>query len=273
MGWVAIFARLPAVLRITAVALLAIALARPQTFKTEDLEVEGIDIMIVLDLSKSMEETDLQQNRLDAGQRTIKSFMQNRRGDRLGLVVFAREAMLHSPLTLDYGAFEDIVDALVIGDVPEMGTAIGDALGLALASLRRAESKSKVIILISDGDSNTSNFMDPYEAKQLAAEAGVRVFTVLMGATATGGQPQAHAINPALLQEIAADTGGRFFPVGADAELDESFESIRADLEKSREVVKGQVPDRELFAWLAGPALVLLLLELLLMMTRWRRFP
>ncbi len=272
-GWVATLARLPAVSRIMAIALLAAALARPQTYRTENLEVEGIDIVVALDLSRSMEERDLKRNRLDAGQRTIRRFIRNRVNDRIGLVVFAREAMVRCPLTLDYGALDAIISELAIGDVPEQGTAIGDALGLSLASLRRSDSDSKVVVLVSDGDSNIANEMGPQEAKRIATLLGVRVFTILMGKNRQNTGVKEYAVNPALLQEIARDTGGLFFEAGDDEALATAFAQVRSTLDKSRRRIAGRLPDRELFAWFALPALLLLLFELLMRMTRWRRFP
>jgi Ca-activated chloride channel family protein len=266
----------PAVLRIVAVGLIVAALARPQTYRTEVRVVEGIDVMVVLDLSKSMEEHDLKRDRLDAGQRTIREFLRGRESDRIGLVVFAREALLQCPLTLDYRSLEEIVADLEIGDVPEMGTAIGDALGLALSQLGRSEARSKVVILLSDGDSNVVNEMDPLEAKALAARMGVKVFTVLLGrekgAPELAGKSQ-YAVNPELLKQVARDTGGLYFNAGDDAALTESFERIRKELEKTEVKVVGITADRELFPRLVLPALALLLLELALAMTRLRRFP
>jgi len=275
IGWVGRLASLPAVLRIVAIGLVAAALARPQTYRTESLDVEGIDIMVVLDLSRSMEERDLQRNRLDAGQRTIRRFIRNRVNDRIGLVVFAREAMLRCPLTLDYGALDTLVSEAAIGDVPEMGTAIGDALGLALASLRRSDATSKVVVLLSDGESNIASEMAPAEAKRAAMLLGVRVFTVLMGASAASTDPgrKEYAVNPDLLEDIARDTGGLFFRAGDDESLEAAFQQVRSTLDKSRRRIAGKMPDRELSPWFALAALILVLIELVLVMTRWRRFP
>jgi Ca-activated chloride channel homolog len=276
-GLVARLASLPAVLRISALALVAIALARPQTFKEEVRKVEGVDIMIVFDLSRSMEERDMRPDRVGAGKCTIHNFVARREGDRIGLVVFGREAMLVCPLTLDYRTLDHITAGLAIGDVPEMGTAIGDALGLALASLRRSDARSRVVILVSDGDSNVAEHLHPQEAKELAAEMGVRVFTVLIGSDGGGGPRlfgrRQHSVNPQLLQEIARDTGGTFFRAGDDEELAASFEEIRETLEKTAHVVVGRSPDRDLFPLLLAPAMILLLLEIGLGLTRWRRFP
>jgi Ca-activated chloride channel family protein len=280
-GGVARFARLPTALRMVALLLIVVALARPQTHTEEARTVEGIDIMFVLDLSKSMEEQDLQRNRLDAGQRTIREFLRHRqgRGDRIGLVVFAQEAMLQSPLTLDYQSLESVVAGLQIGEVPALGTAIGDALGLALASLARSESASKVVILLSDGDWNKAPFMDPFEARDLSVQMGVRVFTVLLGDEAPGKSAERsqsrrlYAMNPKLLENIAEQTGGDHFRAGDDAQLSESFEEIRKSLIKSENRVVGTTPHLELYRLLVWPAFILLLLELLLRMTRFRSFP
>ncbi len=276
-GFVARLAELPTICRVVALALLAIALARPQTFKTVEREVEGIDIMIVLDLSKSMEERDLRHNRLDAGQRTIRNFLKKRKNDRIGLVVFAQAVMTQCPLTLDYNSLDQIIADLAIGDVPEMGTAIGDALALSLASLRRSKADSRVVILLSDGDSNWTAKFDPREAKDVAKEMGVKVFTILLGRE--GGQRRGrfgrgrYAVNPELLKEIAEQTGGLYFRAGDDAQLEASFTAVRETLEKSRRRETGKVLSRELFDRFAIAALVLLFLEILLVMTRWRRFP
>lgn len=280
-GWVAQYARLPGLLRVVALVLIVLALGRPQTFTERERTVEGIDIMFVLDLSNSMKEDDLQRNRLDAGQRTIREFLRARRGrgDRMGLVVFAREAMLQCPLTLDYRSLDAIVSDLQIGEVPEIGTAIGDALGLALASLRRSQSASKVIILLSDGDWNRANYMDPNEARDLGVQMGVRIFTVLLGREDAGAAPgvgysrSQYVVNPTVLKDIARATQGLYFQAGDEVELVRSFEEIRKSLTKSENRVMGTTPESELFGYLLWAAFALLLLELLLRMTRFRSFP
>jgi Ca-activated chloride channel family protein len=277
-GPVSWLAALPRALRLCAVGFLAIALARPQTMKKQDIEVEGIDIMLVLDVSKSMEERDLRHDRMDAAQRTIRRFLKGRKNDRIGLVIFAKQAMMQCPLTSDYRALDQIVADLAIGDIDAMGTAIGDGLGLALASLRRSEARSKVVILLTDGDSNVINEMAPDEAKELAKKMGVRVFTVLMGRE-LGGEPrfdpfgrQPYAVNPALLKRIAAETGGQYFNAGDDAALERGFEEVRATLEKTKRRQVGRV-FTELYPRFAIAALALILLEVLLTLTRLRRFP
>lgn len=266
---------LPRALRVVAVGLIAFALARPQTMTREEIEVEGVDIMLVLDLSRSMEEQDMPRNRLDAAQRTIRRFLEGRKHDRIGLVVFAKEAMLQCPLTLDYRALDTIVSNLAIGDLDPMGTAIGDGLGLALASLRRSTAKSKVVILLTDGDSNVVNEMNPEEATRVARERGVRVFTVLMGREAgplISPRLRQYGTNPELLRRIAAETRGRYFHAGDADALARSFEEVRATLEKTKMRQVGKVYG-ELYPMFVAPALGFLLVEILLGLTRFRRFP
>jgi Ca-activated chloride channel homolog len=271
-GWIGRLGSLPMALRVVSLALIAIALARPQTFRSQDLEIEGIDIMIVLDLSRSMEERDLASTRLDAGQRTIRRFLRRRVNDRVGLVVFAEEAMLQCPLTHDYRSLDRIVDGVQIGDVPDMGTAIGDGLGLALAQLRRSLVGSKVVILVSDGDSNIESELDPQVAKRIAMDMGVRVFTILMGQEDPRKDRAMYAVNPELLREIAADTGGLFFNAGDDRELERSFSTIRETLELTRHRVTGKIYG-ELFPHFLHLAVLLLVAEIAMTLTRWRRFP
>ncbi len=279
-GPLAWLASAPRALRIVALGLLVVGLARPQTFTRQVTQVDGIDIMLVLDLSKSMEERDLdrRRNRLAVAQQTIRTFLQGRKNDRIGLVVFAKQALLQCPLTLDYGALAAIVADLKLGDIDAMGTAIGDGLGLALASLRRSDARSKVAILLTDGESNVINVMSPEEARDKAREQGVRVFTVLMGQEQQRGEPydffgrRPYAVNPKLLQDIAKETRGRYFNAATAAQLDKGFEAVRATLEKSKRREVRKIPT-ELYAWFAVPALGLLLLEIALALTRWRRFP
>jgi Ca-activated chloride channel family protein len=273
----AVLGSLPRVLRIVAVVLVVIALARPQGKRRQEIEVEGIDIMLVMDVSRSMEDTDLRLDRLDAAQRTIRTFLRGRKNDRIGLVVFAKEAMLQAPLTLDYHALDRIVASIQLGDIDAMGTAIGDGLGLGLASLRRSEARSKIAILLTDGDSNTVNEMEPDEAKDVAKKMGVKVFTVLMGQEAGDGRGfrfgrQSHGVNPALLKRIAGETGGRYFNAGDDKALEEGFEEVRKTLEKDKRRMVGEVRD-ELYGPLVSLALAFLLLEALLSLTWLRRWP
>src|SRR6266540_3377985 len=158
-----------------------IALARPQSTRaSDDLELEGIDIVISLDLSGSMQETDLAPNRLEAAKVVIQEFVRRRPNDRLGLVVFGREAFTHIPLTLDHGTFLRMLAELRIGIIDGNGTAIGNGIGVALNRLRRSEAKSKVIIVLTDGENNAGN-ISPEDAARYAETLKVKIYTILAG--------------------------------------------------------------------------------------------
>jgi Ca-activated chloride channel family protein len=281
IGGLAWLSDLPGVLRVLAVAALAVALARPETYRTLKHEIDTIDIMIVVDMSKSMEETDLPRDRLDAAQRVIRRFLRRSTHDRIGLVVFGQQAMLQCPLTLDTKLLEQIVADLAINDVPPLGTAIGDGLGLALSQLRddrrdlapgEPPTKSKVVILLSDGDSNWVRRFEPDEAAQVARSMGVKVYTVLVGREESdlfGGT----SVNPATLRSIAALTGGEFFRATDYDSFDRGFQTVRSKLDTTKRVEIERVPDKQMFVPLAALALILLGLELALSHTRLRRLP
>jgi Ca-activated chloride channel family protein len=272
---------LPSVLRVLALAALAIALARPETYRTLRREIDTIDIMLVMDMSKSMEEADMPRDRFDAAQRVIRRFLRRTTHDRIGLVVFGQQAMLQCPLTLDTKVVERIVTDLAIGDVPELGTAIGDGLALALSQLRddrrdrspdNAPAKSKVVILLSDGDSNWVTRFEPDEAARVARDMGVKVYTVLVGreeADLFGGM----SVNPATLRGIAAATGGEFFRATDYESFDRGFQTVRSKLDTTKRVEIERIPDKQMFVPLALLALALLGLELVLSHTRLRRLP
>jgi Ca-activated chloride channel homolog len=281
IGVAAWLSDLPSVLRVLAVAALAVALARPETYRTLKHEIDTIDIMLVVDMSKSMEETDLPRDRLDAAQRVIRRFLRRTTHDRMGLVVFGQQAMLQCPLTLDTKVLEQIVTDLAIGDVPELGTAIGDGLGLALSQLRddrretgpeNAPAKSKVVILLSDGDSNWVTRFEPDEAARVAKEMGVKVYTVLVGREESdlfGGM----SVNPATLRSIAALTGGEFFRATDYESFDKGFQTVRSKLDTTKRTEIERIPDKQLFVPLAILGLLLLGLDLVLSHTRLRRLP
>jgi Ca-activated chloride channel family protein len=278
-GLVARLKDLPTVLRLLVVVLVAVALARPQTAHPEpDLEVEGIDIVIVLDMSGSMEESDLLPNRLEAAKAVIRDFVTRRPTDRIGLVVFGREAFTHVPLTLDHGAFLRMLAELRLGMIDGKGTAIGNGLGVALARLRRSEARSKVAIVLTDGDNNAGN-ISPREAAGMAQKLGVRVYTILAGDNestddprAPGGARQRFPVNPKLLEEIATTTGGVPYLATDTRALAKRFQDILEELEKTRLKDRG-VLYAELYPRFLLPALFVLLAELVLRMTRFRRLP
>jgi len=268
----ALLADLPGALRVLAMVSLAIGLARPETFRTLQREVDSIDIVLVVDMSKSMEETDMPRDRMDAAQRVIRRFLRRNKNDRIGLVIFGQQAMLQCPLTHDSKMLEKIVADLVIGDVPELGTAIGDGLALAVAQLRRSDAKSKVVILLSDGDSNWVTAFDPDEAARAAQKLGIKVYTLLVGREESdlfGGM----SVNPATLRNIATVTGGEFFRASDYAAFDRGFQTVRTKLDTTKRTVTERVPDQQLFVPFALLAVALIGLERLLAYTRLRRLP
>ncbi|MDB4960846.1 MAG: hypothetical protein JWP01_845 [Myxococcales bacterium] len=290
---------LPAVFRVLAIAALAVGLMRPETYRTVKHEEDTVDIMIVFDMSKSMEETDLPRDRMDAAQRVVRRFLRRTKHDRVGLVVFGQQAMLQCPLTQDTKLVEQIVRDLVIGDVPALGTAIGDGLALALAQLRRSDGtcdptpgaenrcgkdftcsaegyckgkKNKVVILLSDGDSNWVTRFEPDEAARTAQDMGVKVYTVLVGREENsffGGM----SVNPDTLRSIAALTGGEFFRATDYETFDRGFQAVRNKLDKIKRVREERIPDKQLFLPFAVLAAILFGLDLLLSHTRLRRLP
>jgi Ca-activated chloride channel family protein len=275
-GLVARVRDLPLVLRLAGVVLVGVALARPQTTRvSDDLELEGIDIVIALDLSGSMEEVDLQPNRLEAAKMVIQDFVRRRPSDRIGLVVFGREAYTHVPLTLDHGTFLRMLGELHIGIIDGRGTAIGNGIGVALNRLRRSDARSKVIIVLTDGENNAGN-ISPLEAARFAQTLGVKIYTILAGDNdpdAPGAVPgQRHPVNPKLLEQIASMTGGTPYLATDTRALAVRFQKILEDLEKSRLRDRG-VLYAELYQRFLVVAFALLVLEIALRLTRFRRLP
>jgi Ca-activated chloride channel family protein len=279
---------LPGALRLCAVVLLAVALARPQRVDApETLELSGIDIVLVLDMSGSMRAADLQPTRLQAAKEVIDNFIQRRRTDRIGFVVFGREAFPVLAPTLDYTVLRQTVAAMnleVLSEETRSGTAIGDGLGTALNYLRRSDARSKVVVLLTDG-ANNAGHVDPNHAAQFASALHVKVFTVLVGQSdeapiVTGHdlfnrpivQMARFPVDPTLLQRIAQETGGQFFRAADRAALEQAFHTILDRLERSR-IADAGVRHTELFPWLVIPAAFLLVLEILLASTALRRFP
>lgn len=277
------------VLRAAAFALVVIALARPQEkdSRIRDLSVEGIDIMICLDLSTSMEAADFRpQNRIHVAKEVLTEFIAGRSNDRIGLVVFAGAAYTQAPLTLDYGVLKEVVKQLRTR-VLEDGTAIGDALATALNRLRDSDAKSRVVVIITDGDNNAGKIA-PRDAADTAKALGIPVYTILVG---KGGKVPFPAgqdpifgntiwrdvdipINPELLQDMAATTGGEFYRATDRETLKEGLQKVLDSLERSKLMEGGAAATyRELFHQYLLWAFGLLLVEWLLKTTLLRVFP
>jgi Ca-activated chloride channel homolog len=278
-GVMARLRELPMALRLFQVALVGLAMARPQTSSRDDnLELEGIDIVITLDMSGSMEERDLVPNRLEAAKAVIQDFVRRRHSDRIGVVIFGREAYTYTPLTLDHGTLLRMVSDLRSGIVDGRGTAIGNGLGVALARLRKSDAKSKVIILLTDGDNNSGN-ISPTQAATFAQKLGVKIYTILAGSRDSaaeeddqGGGRARYPVNPKLLEEIAAMTGGSPYLATDTSALVKRFQAILEDLDKSRIKDRG-VLWAELYPIFLWPAFAALLLEMVLRLGRLRRLP
>jgi Ca-activated chloride channel family protein len=230
-----------------------------------------------------MEATDLLPNRLEAAKRVVDDFIKRRRSDKIGLVVFGREAFTHCPLTLDYSVLRTMLAEMQLGLIDGAATAIGNAVGVALARLRKSDAKSRVIILLTDGDNNSGN-VTPSQAARYAHAMGVKVFTILMGpkeGEVTAGRDlfgrpirvrRQYPVNPKLLQEIAAKTGGKAYRATDRQALEQNFESILDELDKStRRDVAAVYSDA--YRPFAALALLLILLEAVLSLTRFREFP
>jgi len=272
--------------RVVALTLLSLGLMGPQSIHARNAtDVEGIDIVLALDLSGSMQAADIRPNRFVATQNVVDQFIQGRASDRIGSVVFGRDAYTLLPLTTDHEALRTMIAQLELGIIDEQGTAIGNAIGVSLNRLRSSEAKSKVVILLTDGDSNSGN-LSPTQAAEYAASLGVKIYTVLMGQTDEApvqkgidlfGRPLFNrggnfAINPELLRKVASTTGGESF-VASDREgLERSFHSILNRLERSQIEDAGRVYG-EMFPAFVAPALLLLVLEALLSTLVLRRWP
>lgn len=225
---------LPVTLYTAALILMTAALARPVRIDRTILPpAEGIDIMLLMDVSASMQKQDFYPSRFVAAQQTALRFISKRVNDRIGVVAFAKEAMLQAPLTLDHDALQEYIASLYLGIVNPEATAIGDALAVAANHLKDSKAKSKVIILLTDGDSN-AGAIEPLMAAQAAAAYGIRVYTVGT-ASAPGSNPyssQADEINEGLMMEIAELTGGKYYRANNENELSKIYDTIN-ELEKT----------------------------------------
>ncbi len=272
------------VLRVLALALLAVAFARPQA-GTENREVssEGIDIMLALDISGSMRAEDFKpHNRLYVAKEEIKKFVSKRISDRIGLVVFSATSFTQCPLTLDYGVLLTFLDQVKFGMVQD-GTAIGMALANCVNRLRESTAKSKVIILLTDGINNSGQ-IDPLTAAGIAKTMGVKIYTIGVGKPGNAMYPVddpifgkryvylPNEIDEDVLREIAAKTGGKYFRARSEKELEAIYSEID-QLEKTKIKVSQYIQYKELFPPFVYLGLIFLVLEVLLGQTVFRKIP
>jgi Ca-activated chloride channel family protein len=301
-GWRTPLRDAPGILRGAALVLAILALGRPQSvLRGENQEEKGIDIVVVLDLSGSMQAimdasakdlvpglgphpTAHRPTRIDVAKDVLIDFVRRRKTDRIGAVVFAKQAFVLSPPTLDYGLIASLVSRIELGVIDGSKTAIGDAVGTAVARMRRSNARSKAVVLLTDGDSNEGVISPEYSA-HLAQKEGVRVYTVQIGngddvdvqtGTDLFGQPvyerRRFPVNPDLLRSMAHETGGEAFIATDKSGLENSMHSILDHLEKTKFESQASTME-DLFPFLLVPAAVLLALEALVRLALVRRFP
>ena len=283
-GGRAVLAALPDHARAASFGLLVIALAGPRTgAAVVEEEAEGIAIMLAVDVSTSMLAEDLQpRNRLGAAQRTVTQFIQGRQHDRIGLVAFSGEALTRVPLTADYGVLLESVARLRTGELDD-GTAIGAGLAAAAARLRRAEERSKVIVLMSDGVNNRPE-VDPRAAAAAAATLGIRIYTIGVGSDGMARIPVAITpvglryalvraeIDEELLTEMATTTGGRYYRARDTRALSRIYAEIDR-MERTPVRVRRYFQHRDWYLPVLLVGAALLVLEWLFRATRWGRVP
>ncbi|NDG69867.1 MAG: VWA domain-containing protein [Proteobacteria bacterium] len=277
-----------AALTYLALALFIVALARPQFGRvTTRVQATGVDIMLVLDVSRSMLAEDFtignrRANRIDAVKLVTEQFIRERPNDRIGLVAFAGRPYLVSPLTLDHDWLIRNLERLRIGLV-EDGTAIGSAIASAANRLKDKEAKTKLIVLLTDGDNNAGK-VQPLTAAEAAKALGIRIYTIGAGTEGEAPFPLTNQFGRTVyrnvlvkfdektLQEIATMTSGQYFRATDTNSLRTIFGEIDK-LEKSKVEVEKTAQYRDLFMWFLIPGLACLALEILLSQTVWRRLP
>lgn len=277
--WKAYLRHLLFALQVAALALLIVALARPQSSSTNrKSNVEGIDIVMAMDVSGSMLARDLKPDRLTAAKEVASEFVEGRPGDRMGLVIFSGESFTQVPLTTDHGVMLNMLAEMKNGLIDD-GTAIGDGLATAISRLKDSDAISKVIILLTDG-MNNSGSVDPYTAAEMAKLFGIRVYTIGVGSYGTAPYPvqtpfgtqiqqMKVEIDEKLLQNIANSTDGKYFRATSTQKLDEVYQEIDK-LERSKIEVTEFSRLHEEFYPLVAWALALLLLEFVLRKTIFR---
>ena len=277
-SWKSTFRHAPFVIRLLAVCCIIMAMARPQTRNDEELKNgQGIDIVLCLDVSGSMLAQDFLPDRLEASKNMAAAFVDMRPTDRIGVVIFSGESFTLVPLTTDKAVLKNQIFGINRG-LLEDGTAIGDGLGVSVDRLKNVKTKSKVIILLTDGEDQGGR-IDPLAGKELAKAYGIRVYTIGVGSegyapvpTADGTRQQKVNIDENLLRMIATETGGLYFRARDNESLKNIYQEIDK-LEKSRIEVTSLKRYTERFFPFAFAAAALLFLEIFLRYTLFKKFP
>lgn len=250
--------------------LMCVALARPQMiYENRVVKKNGIDIAISLDLSQSMLQEDFSPNRLEKAKEVLGEFIDKRGDDRLSLIVFGGDAYTKVPLTFDHNVVKEMVSKLTVDDITSNNrTAIGMGIGVALNRLKNSEAKSKIIILLTDGENNSGE-MSPSAAADIAKELGIKIYTIGIGAremqvpTLFGYQTvKNNELDENLLQNIAKTTGGEYFRAGDSKEFKEIFNKID-ELEKTKIDGRSFYDKQEMFEGILKISLILLLIGVL----------
>lgn len=280
--WKSYLRHLPMLLRLAAIAAAVIVMARPQSSDSfRDEKTEGIDIVLSMDISGSMQAIDFRPNRLEAAKDVAVNFINNRPNDNIGLVIFAGESFTQCPLTTDHTVLVNLFNDVKMGML-EDGTAIGMGLATAAARIKDSKAKSKVIILLTDGENNCGQ-IPPKQAAEIAQTFGIRVYTIGVGTRGTAKMPiQTHfgiqyqevevQLNEELLTEIATLTGGKYFRATDKSSLQKIYEEID-EMEKTILEVREYTKRTEEYLPFAIAAMLFLLLELALRNTILRTLP
>ncbi|MEP7107466.1 MAG: VWA domain-containing protein [Ferruginibacter sp.] len=281
-SWKNYFRHMPFVCRLFGMAFIIVAMARPQTKNDERrAEGEGVDIILCIDVSGSMTAQDFTPNRMEAAKAVAVNFVEKRLTDRIGIVIFSGESFTQCPLTTDKAVLKSSIENIRNG-LLEDGTAIGDGLSTGIDRLRSSKSKSKVIILLTDGENN-GGLIGPDNAKEIAKAFGVRVYTIGVGTEGYAPYPiktelgviiqqQKVTIDEKLLKAIAGETGGKYFRAKDNAGLENIYKEIDG-LEKSKVEITTITRYTEKFFPYVMIALGFLLLELVLRFTVFKKFP
>lgn len=273
-------APLISVLRCLALTLVIVAAARPQLADAQEvIRGEGVDIAIALDVSGSMGETDFEPHRLGAAKEIIADFIEDRKYDRIGLVVFSHEAFIQSPPTLDHLALERLLRDIYLADEMRIqdGTAIGSGMATAANMLKDSNAESKLVTLITDGVNNAGE-LDPITVATASESVGIKLYTIGVGrdgeggASGAGAPAQENPLDEETLRQIADITNAKYYRATDTEELRGIYAEINA-LEKSDVEILNFIRYREILPWFLVPALALLLLELVLSNTLFRRLP
>ncbi len=275
------------IVRCLAVSLFIIAIARPQSgIKSTEIVTEGVDIMLALDTSGSMKALDFKDNgkrtdRLNIVKKVVGKFIRGRENDRIGMVVFGEEAYTQCPLTLDYGVLLSLLDSVETGMAGD-STAIGSAVAVCAKRLKDIKSKSKAIILLTDGRNNTGS-ISPLTAAGIAKTLNIKTYTIGVGTE--GEAPflvdsffgkqyvyQKVDLDEDVLKKIAMTTGGKYFRAANTRALEDIYEQID-EMEKTEIKIKEYMEYEELFSYFLIPGICLLLFEIILANTRLRKIP